>query len=108
MFFFFFFFLKSIEPVLNELEISENQKKLMNYNDLTEGSTKGKLQHCHFSQRYVKIMLILWHSDHKCLLLTPNDLLYCVETGLVNTSEMGLSLEILLYACACMHMQSLL
>lgn len=59
------FFLKDIEPVLTELETSENQKKLMNCNDLSEGSTEGKFQHCHFTQSYVQIMLIWWHSDCK-------------------------------------------
>lgn len=48
----FFLFLKGIEPVLSELEVSENQKKVMNSNDLSEGSTEGKLQHCHFSRSY--------------------------------------------------------
>jgi hypothetical protein len=46
-------FFKDIEPVLSELEISENEKKLMNHNDLGDGSTEGKLQHCHFSQSYL-------------------------------------------------------
>jgi hypothetical protein len=44
--------------VLSELETSENQKRLMNCNDLSEGSTEGKLEHNHFGQSYVQIMLI--------------------------------------------------
>jgi hypothetical protein len=43
-----FILLKDIEPVLNEMEITENQKKIMS-NDINEGSTEGKLQHCHYS-----------------------------------------------------------
>jgi hypothetical protein len=41
--------LKDIEPVLNELETSENQKKIMNSDDISEGSTEGELYHYCYS-----------------------------------------------------------
>jgi hypothetical protein len=111
--FYFFIFLKDIEPVLSELETSENQKKLMNCNDLSEGSTEGKLQHCHFNQSYFfKVMFKLCLYDDILLISggfnTKWSIVPMWRLGIRSRLKWTLVLKYYYMLVLCMRMQSLL